>query len=106
MTTNTDSGEGQLNQIVQLLAQVSAEAEEENRKDEYRFLERLKLEFDANVSQEAGERWADSDAADMVNERLLKVMPRDTPGYWKTHCVTCGLIPDGGIDQEGYCQCE
>jgi hypothetical protein len=38
--------------------------------DEQEFLARLKLEFDANVSVAAGERWSDSDAAEMVNHRL------------------------------------
>ena len=49
----------------------------EARDSERKFLERLKLEFDANISQEAGEAWADSDAAQLVNNRLAQLTNKD-----------------------------
>ena len=46
---------------------------QEARIEEIVFLERLELEFDANVSQYAGERWDDSDAALMLQHRLKQL---------------------------------
>jgi len=42
------------------------------RVSEVKFLERMKLEFDANIC-ECGEPWNDTDGAVLVNERLSEL---------------------------------
>lgn len=67
--TSNEYLDDQFEKIKFLVSEAVIQAE----KTELEFLERLKLEFDANVSQHAGERWDDSDAAILINERIAEL---------------------------------
>lgn len=55
--------------IEAFLSTAIKEAVEESRKDEMKFLRRMKLEFDVVVCI-CGEEWKDTDGADLINERI------------------------------------
>lgn len=58
-----------LERVIRRIAQKQREA----RQSELKFLERLKLEFDANIAMSAGEKWSESDAAELLKKRLAEL---------------------------------